>query len=183
MSWRHLPNAISIVRLLLVPPVLALILVGNYGWALALFMTAGISDGLDGFLAKRYGWTSELGGILDPLADKLLLVTTVLALTARDLLPLWLTVAVVLRDVIIVSGALAYRTLFGHLHAAPTLVSKLNTLVLIVLVVAVLAVHGFRFPLTLWPLFALSFALALVSGVGYVLHWGRRARREWRARP
>ena len=89
---RHLPNALCIARMLMVAPLILLLIEGNYPWVLVVFLVAGFTDGLDGFLAKRFGWRSWLGGILDPLADKLLLVSTFLTLTYIGLTPLWLLI-------------------------------------------------------------------------------------------
>lgn len=180
MTRRDIPNLISTLRLLLVPPVVLLLLTDRYLAALILFFIAGLSDGVDGFLAKRYGWVSELGGFLDPLADKLLLVATVLALTAKGLIPLWLAAIIVLRDIIIISGALSYLFIIGRFHAAPTLASKLNTGVLIVLLLSVIAVYAFGWHIPLLPLFLLNGFTATVSGADYVIRWGRRARAEMR---
>jgi cardiolipin synthase len=180
VTRRDIPNLISLFRLLLVPPVVLLILSDRYLAALVLFFIAGLSDAIDGFLAKRFGWSSELGGFLDPLADKLLMVGVVLALTIEGLIPIWLAAVIVLRDVAIVGGALCYRLFVGRFHAAPTLVSKLNTGVLIILVLAVIAAHAFGWRIELLPLFLLSLFTSLVSGGDYVIHWARRARAELR---
>jgi cardiolipin synthase len=182
VTRRDIPNLISGFRLLLVPPVVLLILAGRYLPALLLFFIAGLSDAADGFLAKRFGWSSELGGFLDPLADKLLIVGTVLALTANGLIPWWLTALIILRDVVIIGGALCYRLLIGRFQATPTLVSKLNTGVLILLILLVIAVHAFAWCVELLPLMVLSAVTTLVSGAGYVISWARRARAALRAR-
>lgn len=176
MRPRDIPNLISVFRLLLVPPVVLLILADRYLAGLTLFFIAGLSDAVDGFLAKRYDWASELGGFLDPLADKLLMVGAVLALASKGLIPLWLTTLIVLRDLIIVGGALCYLIFIGRFQAEPTLISKLNTGVLIVLVLAVIAVQAFDWPLQLQALFLLSGFTSVVSGSDYVFRWGRRAR-------
>lgn len=176
MTRRDIPNAITVFRLMLVPPVAMLILSDRYLPALIVFFIAGLSDGVDGFLAKRYGWSSDLGGFLDPLADKLLMVSTVLALTINGLIPVWLTSLIVLRDVVIVAGATCYRLLIGPFQAAPTLASKLNTGVLIILVLAVIAVHAFGWNIQLMPLFLLSLFTTVTSGSDYVIRWSRRAR-------
>ena len=124
---RHLPNLICLFRLALIWPITAALQAGEYRMALALFVVAAVSDGLDGYLAKRFNWTSELGKFLDPLADKLLLVTVFVECAWLGLGPWWLTAAVVARDVLIGLGALIYRLWFGPLHGRPTLLSKINT--------------------------------------------------------
>jgi cardiolipin synthase len=140
-------------------------------------LLAGASDGLDGFLAKRFGWTTYLGSILDPLADKLLLMGTILVLGWQDNLPTWLVLLVILRDVVIVSGALSYHYLIESFEATPLLISKLNTCVQILLVLAILFDKGvIALPeLVLTGLIG-GVALTTVSSGGvYVWEWGRRA--------
>src|SRR5437868_8708765 len=124
---RHLPNLICLIRLALIWPVAAALAAGNDGVALGLFVVAAVSDGLDGYLAKRFNWTSELGKILDPTADKLLLVTVFVECTWLGRVPWWLTAAVVARDVLIGLGALTFRLWFGPLRGRPTAISKINT--------------------------------------------------------
>jgi cardiolipin synthase len=180
---RDLPNIISFLRLLAVIPVVLLLLEREFGWALVVFALAGVSDGLDGFLAKHYGWQSRLGGMLDPLADKVLLVVCFLVLGTLGLIPLWLVAAVVLRDLLIVGGALVYNYRVEEVEAAPTLVSKLNTVLQILLVVAVITDAG---PLPLPPAWISvlvwgCLATVLVSGAQYVWIWSRKAAEKgWR---
>ena len=178
MQLRDLPNIISALRLVAVIPVVWLLLEHHFGWALVLFAVAGVSDGVDGFLAKRYGWQSRLGGILDPLADKTLLVSCFLVLGSMGKLPIWLVMAVIFRDLVIVSGALLYHYRVADVDAAPTLVSKLNTLIQLVLVVLVIMDAG-PIPLPAALIEALIWACLMtvvVSGVQYVWVWGRKAR-------
>lgn len=177
MRLRDLPNIISFLRLLAVMPIVYLLLAQEYGWALLLFAAAGLSDGLDGFLAKHYGWQSHLGGILDPLADKVLLVACFLVLGAVSLIPVWLVVAVVFRDLLIVGGVVLYNYRVEEVEAAPTLVSKLNTVLQILLLVLVIADAG---PLSLprWSLETLIWAClttVVISGTHYVWIWSRKA--------
>ncbi len=177
MSLRGLPNLITVMRILLVAPVLWLLVEKRFAPALALFVVAGASDAVDGFLAKQFGWTSQLGAILDPLADKLLMVTCYLALGWLDLLPWWLVSAVILRDVVILCGVVAYQMTIGRLEIAPTLLSKANTLCQILLVMAVMAQQILNFPAWLVPgLMWLVLFTTLGSGLVYVWVWGRRAR-------
>lgn len=183
LRLRDLPNIISFLRLLAVIPVVLLLLEREFGWALAVFALAGLSDGLDGFLAKHFGWQSRLGGMLDPLADKVLLVVCFLVLGTLGLIPLWLVAAVVLRDLLIVGGALVYNYRVEEVEAAPTLVSKLNTVLQILLVVAVITDAG---PLPLPPAWISALvwgclATVLVSGAQYVWIWSRKAAEKgWR---
>lgn len=182
---RDIPNLITALRILLVAPFLWLLLEERYGPALALFLIAGVSDALDGFLAKYYGWTSELGGLLDPIADKLLLLGAILALGWLNELPAWLVALVIGRDLVIVSGALAYHLLVERLRAAPLLISKLNTLTQLVLVCAIIIHYGLM-PLPEAGLNTLIYLTALTtvwSGATYVWRWGWLAWRKSRLSP
>ncbi|HEX4647571.1 MAG TPA: CDP-alcohol phosphatidyltransferase family protein [Steroidobacteraceae bacterium] len=174
---RHLPNLICLIRLALVWPVVVTLHAGHYGDAIALFVAAAVSDGLDGYLAKRFNWTSELGKILDPLADKLLLVTVFVECAWLGLTPWWLTAAVVARDVLIGLGALTFRLWFGPLRGRPTVISKVNTGAQLAYVMLVLLNAATGMPpremCDAWGL--LTLLTTLVSGVHYVLTFTRRA--------
>ncbi|HEU4602300.1 MAG TPA: CDP-alcohol phosphatidyltransferase family protein [Steroidobacteraceae bacterium] len=174
---RHIPNALCILRMLLVVPVAWLLVHGDFGATLWVFGIAAITDGLDGFLAKRCGWTSELGKILDPLADKILLVSVFLLLAYLGLVPVWLAAAAVARDVVITAGAITYNYLYGYPNGKPTPVSKLNTLsqiLYLLLVVAVHDVHRSAEPLET-ILGASVFVFTVVSGLDYVITYSRKA--------
>lgn len=185
MQTRHIPNLITGLRILLVPPFLWLLLQERYEMALLLFVIAGISDALDGFLAKHYGWTSELGGILDPIADKLLLIGSLLALAWLNELPVWLVAMAILRDAVIVAGAVSYHLLIERVRGEPLIISKLNTLMQLILVFAVIVNYGlFLLPQGLLAgLIHLTALTILWSGTAYVWQWGRRAWRAARAAP
>lgn len=177
---RHLPNIITALRIVLVMPLAWALLEHNFDLALLLVTVAGASDALDGFLAKHYGWVSTLGSVLDPIADKLLLVVTFLSLGYLALVPSWLVVAVLGRDIVIVTGAVTYYVLIGRYDMAPTLLSKLNTLVQIVLVFGIVLAQVFDFP-RMWMIEIgvwLVLATTILSGAHYVWTWGRSA---WRA--
>lgn len=177
LSARDIPNIISVLRILLTLPVMYFLLQREYGMALVLFAVAGFSDGLDGFLAKHYGWQSRLGGLLDPLADKVLLMTSFLVLAATGLIPIWLVLAAICRDLIIVGGALYYNFMVEEVQPAPSLVSKLNTLLQIVLVILVVTDAG-PLPLPAVLIDSLQWMLLatiLVSGAHYVYVWSRKA--------
>jgi cardiolipin synthase (CMP-forming) len=161
---RHLPNLICLLRILLIWPLVQSLRMADYQTTLWVFMIAAVSDGADGFLAKRFGWTSELGRVLDPLADKLLLVTLFLVATWLGLIPRWLTVLAVSRDVMIGVGALAYKAFWGPLKGRPMLISKLNTLLQLIYLALVILHAGFDQP----PLSVMS-ALAWVTGVTVML--------------
>ena len=174
---RHIPNIISVLRILLVAPIALALFHGRLSLSVMLFALAAISDAADGFLAKRFGWQSELGAVLDPIADKLLLATVFVTLSLLKLVPLWLMAAAVARDVIIVSGAAAYRWFIGPLTAHPSFISKINTLCQALFILAVVCRAKFMLPpewVVTW-LGALVFATVVVSGIDYVLVYGRRA--------
>jgi cardiolipin synthase len=178
LKARHIPNLITGLRILLVAPFLWALLEERYSTALLLFVIAGVSDALDGFLAKYFGWTSELGGLLDPIADKLLLIGAILALGWLNELPGWLVALVILRDLLIVCGAISYHMLIERLEAAPLMISKLNTLVQLMLVCAVIVHYG-MIPLPeilLTGLIALTAITTVWSGSAYVRQWSQRAR-------
>ena len=177
MSLRFLPNLLCILRILLVYPVAHGILQGHYPLVLGLFALAAFTDGLDGFLAKRFGWHTELGKVLDPLADKLLLVTVFICLSIAGLVPWWLAALVLLRDLVIFFGALTYKWLFGPLQGQPTPVSKLNTLCQIAFCLAVVAEAAFGVPggSVVTALGALTVVTTAVSGIDYTLIYSRRA--------
>jgi cardiolipin synthase (CMP-forming) len=179
VSWspRHIPNVISSIRILLVAPIAVALAHHQLTTTIVLFGVAALSDLADGFLAKRYGWQSDLGAVLDPAADKLLLVTVFITLAYLKLVPLWLMAAAVARDTIIVVGALLYRLWFGPLNVRPSVVSKFNTLCQAAFILAVVGREQFSFP-PAWVgsvLGALVFVTVTVSGIDYMLIYGRRA--------
>ncbi|PVV10719.1 MAG: CDP-alcohol phosphatidyltransferase [gamma proteobacterium symbiont of Ctena orbiculata] len=182
MQSKDIPNLISVLRILLTIPIVWLLFEHEFSYALILFAVAGFSDGLDGFLAKRLGWQSHLGGLLDPLADKALLMSSFLVLGGLGLIPVWLVMLVIFRDLTIMGGALYYNFSIEELDANPSLISKLNTLLQIVLVLLVVTDAG---PLALpeqllsWLTWATGFT-TLVSGIAYVWVWTNKARnRGW----
>ncbi|WP_448187264.1 CDP-alcohol phosphatidyltransferase family protein [Azospirillum sp. sgz301742] len=140
-----IPNTISLCRLLSAPLAVYLILSGQLGWAFWLFMAAGASDALDGAIARMFRARTALGAYLDPIADKVLLVSVYVALGYVGQLPLWLVILVVFRDCMIVGGVMLLYTLKESLAMQPLGISKLNTAVQLVLPVAVLAPHGLDF--------------------------------------
>jgi cardiolipin synthase (CMP-forming) len=170
--------------MLLVAPVAWLLAVGQFQATLWVFGFAAATDGLDGFLAKRCGWTSELGRILDPLADKILLVGVFVTLAAIGVVPVWLAVAAVARDVIITAGAITYNWLYGYPHGRPTVASKLNTLCQILYLLLVVCAEATQWrPATLITVLgALVFVTTVVSGLDYVITYSRKAIAASRAR-
>lgn len=173
----NLPNFISLGRLLAVPVMVWLILGGQMQAAFWLFVAAGVSDAVDGFLAKRLQAQTVLGGVLDPIADKALLVGVYVTLGQQDLIQTWLVILVVFRDLLIVGGALVFQALTSSLTMQPLIISKINTAAQIVLAATVLARHGLGLEIdaVIAPLVYVTAATTFVSGAFYVVRWTRRA--------
>jgi cardiolipin synthase (CMP-forming) len=172
----NLPNAITIARILAVPLMIWLIVSGEYMAAFWVFVLAGISDAVDGFIAKRFNQRTELGAYLDPAADKLMLVSIYVCLGLLRVLPPWLVILVVTRDTLII-GAIALATLLDQpVHIRPLLLSKLNTVAQIMLAGLVLAILGFDIANRQIVLLGsiIVAILTLASGTQYVLAWIRR---------
>ncbi len=165
-------------------PIAVALLGGEYLATLGLFFAAAVSDAADGFLAKRFGWGSTLGGILDPAADKLLLATVFVVLAVMHLVPPWLMVTAVARDVIIVLGAIAYRVCVGPIAARPSFISKLNTLCQALYILCVIAREQFMQPaaFVVLALGSLTFVTTVISGMDYVFRYGEAAIRESNSR-
>ncbi|MCB1452873.1 MAG: CDP-alcohol phosphatidyltransferase family protein [Rhizobiaceae bacterium] len=170
-----IPNFITLLRFLLVPAIVYAMLEGAMGWALAGFLIAGVSDGVDGFIARQFDQRSELGAYLDPIADKLLLVSVFVVLGLMSELPLWLVIAAVSRDLLIVGGVVLSSLLYHPVEMKPLMVSKANTAVQIVLAAAVLfelaletAFGGVRGWLVI-----LSGGLTGASAAAYLVAWLR----------
>ncbi|MFV1956465.1 MAG: CDP-alcohol phosphatidyltransferase family protein [bacterium] len=168
-----IPNIITMFRIATVPVLILFLHDQNYGWAFTVFLIAGISDALDGFIAKRFDMASELGAILDPLADKALIFSSYLMLMILGDLPFWLFLTVVFRDVLILAGSLIYVAFNGQVKMAPSYLSKLNTFTQIFLVVAILAQKTFGLDYTSFTdyLIYATFITTILSGVHYVWVW------------
>ncbi|MDZ5696847.1 MULTISPECIES: CDP-alcohol phosphatidyltransferase family protein [Phyllobacteriaceae] len=168
-----IPNLITLFRFLLVPGVVFALITEELGWAFAGFVAAGISDGVDGFIARTFDQRSELGAYLDPIADKLLLVSVFVVLGYMGHLPLWLVVAAVSRDALIVGGVVLATVMGNPVAMKPLLVSKANTLVQILLATLVLA--GLSLSISWGNLYLglvyLSGLLTVASGAAYLVSW------------
>lgn len=180
--WRHLPNAISLLRIALIAPIAWLLLQRAWGPGLWLVGVAGVSDGVDGFLARHCGWKSRLGGMLDAIADKLLLVTCFVLLAWLGVAPAWLAWVVCGRDAMIALGALLWRVLVGPIQPQPSLLSKACTLAQILYLLDVLLGRAGWPVLPPAPLAWLVAALCAASWLDYALRWSQRARRARRTR-
>lgn len=175
LSW--LPNLITLARLLAVPVTIHLLLSGNYPAAFWLFVAAGVSDALDGIIAKQFNVASRVGAFLDPLADKALLIGIFVTLGVLDQVALWLVILIVFRDILIVGGAILFQTLTHSLTMEPLLVSKTNTAAQLMLAAAILAELGLglTLPGLVHVLVFVVTATTVVSGAAYVIKWGHRA--------
>ena len=176
----NLPNVITLLRLAAVPVLAWLIVEQHWAAACWLFLAAAVSDGIDGLLARWLNQMTQLGATLDSVADKALGVVTLVMLTQAGAIPLWGTVAILLRDSIIVLGALSYRGLAGHLEIHPTFLGKTHMAAEFALLALVLANLGQVLAIESWlpVLFAVAFFIAVISGLQYVWIWGAKARRE-----
>jgi cardiolipin synthase len=174
-SFSSLPNALSILRIILTVPVVMTLLNHNYSLAIVLFFVAGMTDALDGWIAKRFSCQSRLGSILDPMADKLLLAGSFITLFVIGLLPLWLLILVFLRDVMIVAGTVGY---FLGTDAsqdellAPSNLSKFNTALQITLVLFLVVTQIYPVSLQWTDIFFIIVATSTVlSGADYMWIW------------
>lgn len=138
MKRHHLPNLVTLFRIFLIIPYLYFLLKEQFTCAFFTFLLAGISDGFDGFLARRFGWTSPFGAMLDPLADKLLMMSSYCSVAWLGLIPLWFFVVVILRDIVIISGVGGVFYIRGEVYFKPSFISKLNTLLQIMFITLIL---------------------------------------------
>ncbi len=171
VKLRHLPNIITITRIVAILPLAWLMWHKEYKGALLIAFLAGLSDGLDGFLAKRYNWQGWLGGVLDPLADKFLMFACYLVFAIQGVIPWWLFVLIMARDLVIVGGATYYHFKVGKIaKATPTMLSKLNTAMQILLVLILLISYSRLLDLFVFhfPLILVVGVLTLASGIHYV---------------
>jgi cardiolipin synthase len=168
-----IPNIITLFRIATVPVLILLLHDHQYSWALVVFFVSGVSDGLDGFIAKHYNMESDLGAILDPLADKALIFSSYLMLMLLGDIPFWLFLTVIFRDVLILVGSLIYVALNGQIKMNPSYLSKLNTFMQIFLVVAILAQRSFGmdYPTATEYLFYATFVTTILSGAHYLWVW------------
>lgn len=179
---KQVPNLLTVFRILLVLPTVWFLYLSQYKDVFLLLVIAGVSDALDGYLARTFDWRSRLGAILDPVADKLLIAAVFIVLTIQGHVPVWVTGIILTRDLVIFSGAVAYRMLYHEIEIAPTLLSKINTATQIISVTfLVLSLLDYRVVtdavmVLLDPyLFYLLVLMGLASGVDYVLVWSRKA--------
>ncbi|OGW62462.1 MAG: CDP-diacylglycerol--glycerol-3-phosphate 3-phosphatidyltransferase [Nitrospirae bacterium RBG_16_64_22] len=166
----NLPNLVTVIRIVLIPVFIILLVYGPVVWALVAFSLAGVTDALDGYLARRLGEQTAMGRFLDPLADKLLLNSAFITMGALGQFPVWLVVIVISRDVAITVGSLLIYLVHHGTVMAPTILGKATTLSQLILVVNQLIVTsaGFAHPLEV-PILAVTAALTVASGIHYIV--------------
>ena len=180
MSPSNIPNLICFARIVLVIPIIRLLWQEQFLLSLLLILIAGLSDILDGYLAKKNNWRSYLGAVLDPVADKILLVSLFLTLQSMDLIPLWLTLTVILRDLMIVFGLGLYRYFVGVPQPKPTRISKYNTLLQLAFIILVILAQGIQFPFEILSMVcgSLVFVTSILSGLDYWIIWSIEAKNK-----
>ena len=176
--FASLPNFITIARLVLTPAIISFVIDEKWGLAFAIFVVAGISDALDGWLAKTFSLQSELGAVLDPLADKALIISIYVALASGGNLPSWLAILVVSRDALILGGVLVAWFLSRPVKVKPQFSSKATTAAQIVLAAALLAgkAYGFQIEALESLLIASVAALTIASASVYLWFWVQHMR-------
>ena len=178
----QVPNFITTVRIALVVPLCWFLWNGGYMESLLIVFFASVSDAVDGALARKFDWMSRFGAMADPLADKLLVGVVFIILMIQQHVPLWLGLVVLVRDLIILTGAAVYRYLFDRIEIAPTFVSKANTAMQFIMLTLVLVrlveiepVSEFAEALVDPACFLIVAVLSITSGVDYVIRWSHRA--------
>lgn len=181
-----IPNLLTFMRMALIPVFASLLFYGYSGWALFVFLVAGISDGIDGFVARRFNQESELGTIIDPIADKLLMTVAFIVLTMKNVLPdtrflpvpFWVTAAVIGRDVLIVTVAGAINIMTGFHGFKPSWLGKLSTFVQVIAVALILLAAFLDYSFYLPTVYFIVVLLAFVSGFHYIFHVAKLMRED-----
>jgi cardiolipin synthase len=187
-----IPNLLTMFRMVLIPIFVSLLFYQKFWWALAVFVIAGVTDGLDGLLARRFAMQSQLGTILDPIADKLMLVTSFVVLSMRSVyptplpahlpVPFWVTIAVISRDVFIIVGAAAINMMTGFRGFRPSWLGKVSTTVQIFAIAIIIFAASFPYGTGYYlpTVYAIVFGLAVFSGAHYVFFVSRLMSEERR---
>lgn len=179
MNWlSYLPNLITITRIFAMIPLVWFMLEKQYEYALYIAFAAGFSDLLDGYLARKFSWEGKLGRILDPIADKFMMLCCYLSFAVQGLIPNWLLIVVLVRDISIITGGVFYHYAILKVDKeSPSLLSKINTALQILLIVVILSHHSiYQFDPVLIDLliyFVTFFTVA--SGIHYVYYWSKKA--------
>ncbi len=173
----NIPNILTLARIVITPFIVFAIMEGEAVLALILMGIAGITDMLDGAIARYLNQRSTVGAFMDPLADKLMLISTIVTLYLTDQIPLFLFLAVIFRDLVIMVGAIAYEVVTGKLEMAPTIASKATTFLQITLVLTVLSDMAWSLPNEMFYQFVIwtTFAFTCLSGMQYMVVWMRKA--------
>jgi cardiolipin synthase (CMP-forming) len=189
------PNLLTVFRMVLIPVFVSLLFYQRFLLALGIFVLAGVTDGLDGLLARRFDQKSQLGTILDPIADKLMLVTSFVVLSMRSVfpqplpshlpVPFWVTVAVISRDVFILVGAAAINIVTGFRGFRPSMLGKINTTVQIVAITAIIFAASFPYATGYYlpTIYATVFTFAVLSGAHYVFFVSKLVNEDRRSEP
>lgn len=172
------PNLLTFLRMALIPVFASLLFYGYSGWALVVFVIAGVSDGIDGFVARRFNQQSELGTIIDPIADKLLMTVAFIVLTMPNVLqparhlpvPFWVTATVIGRDVLIVTVAGAINIMTGFRGFKPSWLGKASTTVQVLAVTLILVAAVFGYSFYLPTTYSIVVLFAFASGAHYIFH-------------
>ena len=180
MRASNIPNLICLARIVLVIPIITSLWQERFFLSLLLIVIAGLSDVLDGYLAKKNNWRTYLGAVLDPAADKILLVSLFLTLQSMDLIPLWLTLTVILRDFMIVFGLSLYRYFVGVPQPKPTSISKFNTTLQLAFIIMVILAQDVQFPFEILSMVcgSLVFVTSILSGLDYWIVWSIDAKQK-----
>lgn len=175
-SARYIPNYITVARILFVPCLIWMLFNHHYERALILVLLMGLSDALDGFLARCYDWKTTLGAYLDPIADKIMLLSAYLTFAILDWVPWWLSALVISRDVLLLVGAVFYHLSTRVLKMEPLAISKVNTFAQIILAVSLIYIQlGPMSPEIINVLIAIVACTTLASGSQYIIEWFKRA--------
>ena len=166
-----IPNLLSIIRIALVYPILNNIYLGNFKISIAIFLVASLTDALDGFLARKMGWQTDLGQILDPVADKLLLSGTVFILWLNEYIPFYIFVILISRDVAILVGAAVQMSLIEAYTPSPNLLGKLTTSLQIIYISIVFLTEIIDFSISFNVLNIITISVTLLSLIVYTLNW------------
>ena len=180
MRASNIPNLICLARIILVIPIIRSLWQEQFLLSLLLIIIAGLSDILDGYLAKKNNWRSYLGAVLDPAADKILLVSLFLTLQSMSLIPLWLTLTVIARDLMIIFGLSLYRYFVEVPQPKPTRISKLNTTLQLAFIILVILTQSVQFPFEILAMVcgSLVFVTSILSGLDYWIIWSIEAKKK-----
>lgn len=176
MSYKYIPNLLTVLRIVLVIPCALFLLFDYYKAAISIFMIASVTDGFDGLIARKLSCQTALGAILDPIADKILVVALFSVMTIKGLIPTWFASLVIVREFVLLGGAAFYRCLFGPIIFIPTMLSKINTCLLLLLLLLAL-LQGMEViynPVLNNYLLGLIVFTSVYSGIDYILKWSKR---------